>query len=97
MVDWWKKKEKVQLWDMEQKEIFFPLRQWALLDSGLRSIVMSTKSRRRTVYTAIMSIWDKCQQTLSPVNSPLLSFLYHPEFQEAILTFDGGSRQEWTE
>lgn len=30
-----------------------------------------------------MRTWIKCQQTLSPVQSPLASFVYHPKFQDA--------------
>lgn len=44
---------------------------------------MGVKSNT-TVYKDIMKTCMKYQQTLSQVLSPLVSFMYHPDFQEAV-------------
>lgn len=43
---------------------------------------------KSTVYRVIMSMWAKCQKYLSPVQSPLSSFIYHPAFGKAVCNAD---------
>lgn len=35
-----------------------------------------------------MGVWRICQKLLSPIQSPLASFVYHPRFKEATSTFN---------
>lgn len=79
MMSWWRGKNKYFL-EIEQQGVPLPLKEWALLNLVWQVCVGKSRS---TVYWAIMAIWIKCQHHLSPVQSPLASFIYHPAFHKA--------------
>lgn len=78
MKRWWKE-QACLVWDIEQYEIPLPLRKWVLTDPVLRVSGVQSIS---IVYKAIMGVWTEHQRILSPVQSPLASFLYHPKFKK---------------
>lgn len=86
VMDWWRK-ERAEVWNMEQQGVLLLLKEWALLDSNTRSIIKAPKGKS-SVYDSIMSVWGTCQQRLAPNLSLLVSFLYHPGFREAASHFE---------
>lgn len=79
MVVWWKQEIKY-VWSMELYGVPVPLKEWVLIDPHLREETVRSNNR---VYNSIMRNWIQCQHVLSPVQSPLDSFLHHPNFQIA--------------
>lgn len=79
---WWLE-GVTQVWEIEQQLIL--LKEWVLMDPKQRSKVQISNT---VVLTTIMNLWTKCQHKLSPIQSPLASFLYHPHFYEAVSIAD---------
>lgn len=81
MREWWRI-ENQDVWTFEQYGVLLPLKEWALTVSGLRPTITSHNS----IFRTIMGIWRSCQK-LSPIQSPLPSFIYSPGFKEPLNIF----------
>lgn len=75
----WKQEEK-EVWAIEQHGVPVPLKEWALMAPALRSKTIRSSN---PVYNAIIKNCAKCHDLFTPGQSPLASFLHHPNFSIA--------------